>query len=182
MSKKKVAGIERPYTPVDLGKVIYRLIEEGDWGNKACLDYFIPEKYNETEIVSEEFDSFSITTFGPCEGIYTDFFIKYRGKEKICLLTAKTLGESEEYFVKMHEMAAHIDYKFDQFVRKNLGNFLWSGYSISYLGKDGKEHDYVIIGSVERVAYYANELRKNYGVTRVFYMDNYTRNKSEYKF
>ena len=181
-NKKKIAGIDRPYTSIDLGKIIDRYIEEGNWENKACLDYYSTWDINETEIVSEAFDSFSITTFGSNEGIYTDFYIEYQGKEKICLLTAKTLGTTKEYYVNMHEMAADVGYKFNEFVCKNLDNFLWSGYSVSFVDKDGTEHNWVICGNMERVAYNANELRKEHGATKVFYVDNYTRKKHEYKF
>lgn len=182
-NKKKIAGIDRPYTSIDLGKIIAKYIEEGNWENKACLDYYSTWDINETEIVSEAFDSFSITTFGSSEGIYTDFYIEYQGKEKIRLLTAKTLGTTKEYYVNMHEMAADVDYKFDEFIRKNLDKFLWSGYRLYYVGKDGEEHDSnLICGSMERVAYNANEFLKEYGATKVFYVDNYTRKKHEYKF
>ncbi len=182
MSKTKIAGIDRPYTPIDLGRIIYDYIVDGDWADKACLDYFIPEQLDEREIVSEGFDSFSITTFGCNEGIYTDFCIEYRGKERISLLIAKTLWGNEEHYVKMHEMAAHVCYKFDEFVRKNLDRFMWSGFSVSFVDSNGEEHDYVICGSMERVAYNANELRKDCGAVKVFYVDNYTRKKHEYKF
>ena len=79
-------------------------------------------------------------------------------------------------------MAANVGYRFDEFVRKNLDNFLWSGYSVSFVDKDGAEHNSVICGNMERVAYNANELRKEYGAVKVFYVDNYTRKKKEYKF
>lgn len=180
MSKQKIAGVDRPYTPTDLGGIIDGFIEEGDWDNKACLDYHIPEHHDERELTSEDFEIFSITTFGTTEGIYTDFYIKYYGKEKISLLTAKTLHESEEAYIKMHEMAAHICYKFNKFVDANIANFFWSGFSLSFIDEDGKECDHLICGSMESVAFHGNELLKK-GALRVFYVDNYSRKKYEYK-
>jgi len=181
-NKKKTAGIDRPYTPVDLGEIIYGYIKDGDWANKARLDYFIPEAYNNMEITSEEFDTFTITDFGSNEGIYTDFFIEFRGKERISLLTAKTLGTSEENYVKMHEMAAHVCYKFNDFISRNLDNFIWSGYDVSYVDRAGIEHAYCWSGSMERVAENANHLRNDRDAVKVFYMDKSTRKKKEYKF
>ena len=39
MSKNKIAGTEIPYTTSDLGEIISGFIRDGDWENKACLDY-----------------------------------------------------------------------------------------------------------------------------------------------
>lgn len=181
MSKKKIAGIDRPYTPIDLGKVIFEFMQSGGWANKADLDYFSTDSFDDTEIKSEDFSMFSITKFGSNEGIYTTFYIEFEGKKRIRLLTAKTLGESEKAFVKMHEMAAHVSYKFYKFVGDNLDKFIWSGYDVSYI-KDGEEYGYVWTGSMERVAMHANELKNERGAEKVFYVDKSTRKKYEYKF
>ena len=94
MSKKKVAGVERPYSPRKLGELLCDYIVQGGFEESTNLDYFSPSHDDETEIKKESFDIFSITKFGSNEGIYTSFYIEYYGEKRISLMTAKTLGSS----------------------------------------------------------------------------------------
>lgn len=181
--KTKIAGTDRPYTLTDLGNILRGFIADGDWENKAGLDYYSPWR-DETPILTENFRSYSITEFGSNEGIYTVFYIEdYYGKWKYRLLTAKTLSQTEDAFVKMNEMAGYVCYKFNRFVDNNLDNFVWSGFDVSYTLPNGKEVLYCWCSSLDRVANAANELRKSYGDTiKVYYIEKATRKKREYKF
>lgn len=60
MSKKKVAGIERPYSPRKLGELLCDYIVQGGFEESAELDYFSPSDDDETEIKKETFDVFSL--------------------------------------------------------------------------------------------------------------------------
>lgn len=183
MNKKEIAGVDRPYTTEDLGNILYGFINDGDWEDKACLDYYIPDHYNKRTILNENFRIYSITEFGLCEGIYTDFYIEDRERNiKFHLLTAKTLRESEEAFIKMHSMAAYVCYKFRLYVEDNLDNFVWSGFDVSYVNSDGNEICYCWCGSLERVANIANELRKKHGNIKIYYVEKSTRMKFEHRF
>ena len=180
MSKKKVAGIERPYSPRKLGELLCDYIVQGGFEESAKLDYFSPSDDDETEIKKETFDVFSITEFGSNEGIYTSFYIDYPGEKRIRLMCAKTLGESKEDYVNMHMMAANVCYSFYKFVDRNIDCFIWYGYDISYTIGD-KEHSYCWSYSIERVEANAREILKKYPKAKVFYVDCYTRKKCECK-
>lgn len=180
MIKKKIAGVERPYTTEDLGRILYDFIKDEDWENKACLDYYIPEHNDVKEILKSNFHIYSITDFGFCEGIYTDFYLEdYDKKERLHLLTAKTLHESEEAFVKMHEMAAYICFKLRLFVEDNQDNFVWVGFDVSYVKSD-EEIPYCWCDSMERVVDVANELHNRHGIEKIYYEEKSTRQKFEY--
>lgn len=187
MSKKqKIAGVDRPYTLIDLAKILHGFIEDGDWEDKACLeDYspYEPERDDEMQILRETFSFYSITHFGG-ERIYTTFYIEdSERKWKYRLLTATTLGQSEDAFMKMNEMAGAICYKFHRFVDNNFDNFIWKGFDISYTAQNGKEVPCYWCCSLERVAILANGLRKEHGdMIKVHYVDKSTRKKREYKF
>ena len=180
MSKKKVAGVERPYSPRKLGELLCDYIVQGGFEESAKLDYFSPSDDDETEIKKETFDVFSITEFGSNEGIYTSFYIDYPGEKRIRLMTAKTLGSSKEDYVNMHMMAANVCYSFYKFVVRNIDYFIWYGYDISYTIGD-KEHSYCWSYSIERVESNAREILKKYPKAKVFYVDCYTRKKCECK-
>lgn len=179
MSKKKVAGIDRPYTVNEIGKILCEYVKDGDFENKACLDYYIADYDDETEITKEFFDIISVTRMGGSEGIYTSFYLDYRD-ERIKVMTAKTLGETEDDFVNMHEMGARVCYRFDKFVGDNITRFVWYGQGVSFVGEDGKENTYVYTNGMDRVARFANEILENHPGAKVYYTDMYTRKKYEY--
>ena len=181
MSKKKVAGLERPYSPRKLGELLCDYIVQGGFEESANLDYFSPSDDDVTEIKREDFNMFSITDFGSNEGIYTSFYIEYPGEKRIRLMCAKTLGESKEYYVNMHLMAANICYSFKKFVDRNLDRFMWYGYDISYV-VGGKEVNYCWSPNMDRVDFNAEIIRKKFPKARVYYVDCYTRKKHKYGF
>lgn len=179
--KKKIAGIERPYSPRSLGELLCDYLLQGGFDQSACLDYFSPSDDDVTEIKREDFNMFSITSFGSNEGIYTSFYIEYYGEKRIRLMVAKTLGTSKEYYVNMHLMAANICYSFNKFVDRNLDRFMWYGYDISYV-VGGKEVNYCWIPNMDRVDFNAEIIRKKFPKARVYYVDCYTREKHKYGF
>lgn len=181
MSKKKVAGLESPYSPRKLGELLCDYIVQGGFENSAKLDYFSPSYDDETEIKKETFEIYSITDFGSNEGIYTSFYIEYPGEKRIRLMCAKTLGESKEDYVNMHIMGANICYSFTKFVNRNLDSFIWYGYYV-YYEVDGKEKRYCWCHSIESVYNNADDILQKHPDAKVFYMDCQTRKKEMYNF
>lgn len=182
-NKKKVAGVDRPYTAKEIGEMLCDWIKEGDFERKAGLDYFSTSLVPETEIKREDFKFYALTDFGNCEGIYTDFYIDYvESGERINVMTAKTLYTSEQDFVNMSEMGARLCCRFHKFVNSDIERFMWYGYNISYTDEEGKEREYCWSFSMERVAKNALYLHKKHGNIKVFYTDMATRVKKEYKF
>ena len=181
MKKTKIAGIDRPYSPRKLGELLCDYLVQGGFDKKLGLDYFSPSYDDEREIKSECFDMYSITDFGSNEGIYTDFFIEYQGQKRIRIMTAKTLSTDKDAYVGMSVMGASVCFSFHKFAERNLDQFIWTGYNVSFkLGET--ERNYIWCYSMERVAINANEIRKEYPKAKVYYVDCYTRKKYEYKF
>ena len=181
MSNKKVAGLERPYSPRKLGELLCDYIVQGGFDNSAKLDYFSPSYDDETEIKKETFEIYSITDFGSNEGIYTSFYIEYPGEKRIRLMCAKTLGESKEDYVNMHVMAANICYSFIKFVNRNLDSFIWYGYYLYYAIDKGVKK-YCWCHSIESVYNNADDILQKHPNARVYYIDCQTRKKFWYNF
>ena len=179
--KKKIAGIERPYSPRKLGELLCDYIVQGRFDESAKLDYFSPNDDDDTEIKEETFSIFSITDFGSNEGIYTRFYIEYFAGKRIRLMTAKTLGETKGDYVNMHVMAANICYSFNEFVSRNIERFRWYGYSVSY-SVGGVEKEYCWCGGDAGLAEQANYLHEKFPNAKVYFVDMSTRKKKEYKF
>lgn len=180
-NKKKIAGVDRPYTSKEIGEMLCEWIREGGFETKACLDYFSTYLVPDVEITREDFKFYAITDFGHCEGIYTDFYLEYQDGKRIDVLCTKTLGTSEQDFVNMSEMGARLCYRFYKFVNSDINRFTWYGYCISYTD-GGSECAYCWSPNMERVAYNASEIRKKYPGAKVYYTDMATRKKKEYEF
>ena len=87
--------------------VVNALRKEHNYEREYGLDYF-SDGLDEVEPKPYD-DFFSVTTFGSNEGIYTGIYVireADRKEEKIAL--AKTLAESEEAYIKMHELGAKV--------------------------------------------------------------------------
>lgn len=178
MSKNKIAGTERPYTTSDLGEIISGFIRDGDWENKACLDYCIADCYYKvTEILNSNIRVYSITEFG-AEGIYTNFYVEDRkNRETYHIATAKTLLESNEALAKMYEMSAYACFRFYLFKEDHWDNFDWSGFDVYTASSSGKEYFNCECVSMEEVTNVVNKLREKYEHEIIFYVDKYTRKK-----
>lgn len=107
MNTKK-AGVERPYTYSEFLRIVEELAKEQNIEFLDHLDYFIVSILDKDKtIVNRDDDVISITTYGVSEGIYSDFYFRYNGKDTH-FATAKTLFEGKEAFVQMNVMAAKI--------------------------------------------------------------------------
>lgn len=179
--KKNVAGVDRPYTAKEIGEMLCEWVKEGDFERKACLEYFNTELSDDVEIKREDFRFFSITDFGANEGVYTSFFIEYIGKDRIWCMTSKTLDSSEQGFLNMSKMAAHLCYRFHKFAEKNINNFVWYGYDLSCVA-DGKETTFLWCPNMDRVRINAKVFHDRTPGSKLFYTDMETREKKEYKF
>ena len=183
-SKKKIAGLDKPYSLYDLGVILERYIEEGDFERKVGLEYFIPSNDSGTKLTKCEFDFYFRVKPGGSEGIYASFYVEGYNSEPMRVLCAKTLYEDEEHFVKMSEMAARVTFRFHKFVDKNLECFIWEGFKLEYY-KDGVYWGGLYCSSIERAEKEASEYLKEYDSHKemytVYIVDMATRFKREYK-
>lgn len=133
---KNMPGTERPFSFHEfLDEVKNIANEQGvkcldrlDYFDVLCLDGKKTLDFSDFSIVSK-------TTFGGCEGIYSDFYIVRDGKEER-FATAKTLEESDDAFVDMSVMAARVCLVANNYVRRNEELFNWSGFDVT-ISKDG---------------------------------------------
>lgn len=133
MDKNKKAGTERPYTFGELLQIICDTAKEEKLDYLDKLDYILA--HNTDKPVEGLYLSLnSKTDYGGNEGIYSDFYID--GKRE-SVFTAKTLGESDDDYVRMHTLAAHLCLIANKFFRTHKDEFNWNGYDVCY-EKDGK--------------------------------------------
>ena len=86
-------------------EILETLKETKDYVNKYSLDYLLANTGKELE--PNQCDEFySITNYGSCEGIYTDFYVVREDGQRTHIATAKTLDESDTAYIKMHELGA----------------------------------------------------------------------------
>lgn len=155
MDNKK-AGIERPYTFSEFLNIIEAAAKDKKLDYIDNLDYFNCSDRQE-HIETDDFDVRSDTHFGGSEGIYTSFTIN-TGTDIKCLAVMKTLGESDEDYIKMHVLAANICLLIKDYVRKHEDEFNWTGYNVSYV-KDVRTIPNMWCGSLKNATRYAAELR-----------------------
>lgn len=121
---KKIAGQDRPYTFREFFNKMYKLAKErGIISDSSPLDYFDGSSlYEKSVLKSPYFLVVSQTTYGSCEGIYTDFNIEDDIVEKR-FAVAKTLDESDESFVDMSILGAKFSLMCNEYVRKHQQEF-----------------------------------------------------------
>lgn len=85
--------------------MVIRLRKEFPFEEEYGLDYFISDDKE-----PKPYDLFySTTKFGNCEGIYTDFYVvREADQTPVHIATAKTLFDSDEAYIKMHELGAKV--------------------------------------------------------------------------
>ena len=134
MAKKKQAGTERPYTWGEFEVKIEQYCIDNKVEMFDTLDYILVDsKIREVPIKSECFDFYSVTKFGGSEGIYTDFYIRsnYVDEPKN-VITAKTLSESDDAFIRMNIMGAKICLFVGSYINNHMEEFTWTGYNVGY--------------------------------------------------
>lgn len=99
--------------------IIRELRTTHDYETKYELDYFSGSPG--ADLFPLPYDDFyAVTTFGSCEGIYTDFFVVWNdNSEKAKIACAKTLYEDDEAFIKMHELGALVSLELRKISIKN---------------------------------------------------------------
>lgn len=96
MAKKRITFLD----------IFHNLNKAHGYDNEYCLDYFHGDRDKEPKPYD---DYYTITRFGACEGIYTDFYVQREADEsKEHIATAKTLNEDDLSFIRMHELAAKV--------------------------------------------------------------------------
>lgn len=166
----KQAGIERPYTFSEFLGIVEKLAAEQKVEFLDKLDYFIASE-KEEKITSDDIQVSSVTDFGGCEGIYSDFTINMSG-ENHRLFTAKTLYEDDESFIKMHIFAVKICLIAKNYIWHHREEFNWTGFDVGCI-KDGKTIPAYFCYSKENAIQRAYELKEK-GLTPVI-RDNETR-------
>ena len=159
-TKKKQAGIERPYTWGEFFNIIRGIVREQVpyWHE---LDYFnLKSEFadKQVDLCVHDWRVVSQTDFGPSEGVYSDFYV-YVGDEPCrWLAVAKTLHENDDAYVSMHEFAARVCLAIRHYVKEHEDEFNWTGYDVGYL-MDNKRITYMLAHKYENALKYANELK-----------------------
>lgn len=178
MAKKKIPGIQRPYTFSEFFSIIEQYANERGLVNVE-LDYFnVCSLERDTEITDYDCEFYSETRYGGSEGIYTVFYMR-KGEKVMRFATAKNLCTDDENFVNMHVFGAKITLLINETVWKNREMFEWSGYNVGH-EKDGKRQTVWICARRENAEMRARELLKD-GAVKVFIRDNATRKITEYE-
>lgn len=148
----------KPYTHNEFLSLITAIVKERNLDYFDQLDYIIASD-RENTLTSEEISLRSDTHWGSCEGVYTSFFIRTR-KGDTNIFTAKTLGESNDDYIKMHILAANICLIADEYVRDHGEEFNWEGYDVSSV-KDGQVRREMWCHEKDNALGYAEALKNN---------------------
>lgn len=95
---------EKKITFID---IVNKLCKEHNYENEYGLDYFLPDRCNPQEPNPYD-DFYSVTKFGGSEGIYTSFYVVREDGHSEYIAAAKTLCETDEAYIKMHELGARV--------------------------------------------------------------------------
>lgn len=120
-------------TNADLMNNVFALVKNAHCYDKAeeIMDYFLPEKYEITELSDYNFDFETNLCFGGNEGIYLDCRIAghfnenapCNQKQAIPCGTFKTLGTSLEAMRIMGELAGSLVYFARKYVNENIDKY-----------------------------------------------------------
>lgn len=149
-------GSDRPYTYNEFLSIVKKIAEEKKLDYLDRIDYLLASE-KEEQMTSDDIDFRSDTHYGSNEGIYTDFHIAC-GKNRRHVFTAKTLGDSDEDYIKMHILAANICLIASDYIKKHNDEFNWTGFDVSYI-KDGKTVPCWWCGKKENAIAKAEELK-----------------------
>lgn len=161
MAKNKQAGTERPYTWYEFLKIVRNIVEEYNVVMHDELDYFdtdYEQRDKPIDLGVWDWHIISETDFGGSEGVYTDFYVSVEGGERRHVFTAKTLKESPNDYVQMHEFAARVCLIIRDYVQKHQEEFNWSGYDVGYW-KNGERITYMLAHKHDNAVKYAQELK-----------------------
>ena len=176
----KMPGTERPFSFLDFLNVLKKFAKEQNVEALDSLDYFdVLLIEGEKKLDTPDFYIVSKTAFGGCEGIYSDFYIVWNGKEER-FATAKTLEESDDAFLAMSLMAAKVCLIANNYVKHHEDQFNWKGFDVR-TERDGKLSP---CGwwcpSLENAKARAAMQKKDCPDAKVFIRDNATRESSEF--
>ncbi len=179
MAKKKKAGVERPYTWYEFLSIIRNIVEEQKVIYHDQLDYFscsLGEGNKPIDLSVWDWHIVSETDFGGCEGIYTDFYTRTEDGKRRPVFVAKTLYDSDDAYIAMHEFAALVCLIIRRYIMEHEEEFNWSGYDVGYW-KGDKRTTYMTAHKYENAVRYANELKEK--GERAWIRNNATREYEE---
>ena len=177
MAKKKQAGLERPYTMQEFADKIEAIAKEQKVPYLEHLDYICCGIVKEREITNPYADLTMKVSFGGNEGIYADIYLRTEGKTED-FFTCKTLGESDEDFVAISAMAAHLCCIGKHYIADHMDEFTWQGHEVNFYDGDRLCGGYALIPKedIDEVA-----MRGINEGLRVEIRDNVARETWEYK-
>ena len=174
----------KPYTSSELfGIIVGQLKEKSMLPNN--LDYIQGAKES-VPVSSTEIGITNTLDFGANEGIYLDLTLKIYNPgsmiyETVPLGTFKTLDEDRDSMIEMGRILANFVVELRDFINDNLEDFTWSGYTLEPILKDGSKATYTLyVGTYERAIRQAETFLAKPEISRIFIMDNATRDVREY--
>lgn len=177
MANKKKPGVERPYTIREFVHKLEKLAQDQHVVYMDQTDYLTSALDHDREITNPYADLTMRVAYGSSEGIYADVMLRTEGIEQE-LLTAKTLGETQEDFVAISTMAAHLCYIGKKYIREHKDEFCWKGHEVDFYDDERSCGGYSLIpkDDIDEVA-----MRGVESGHRVVIRDNVTRREWEYK-
>ena len=171
----------RPMTTEELfEKINSILIEKSKIPD--ILDYSLATS-NPVPIRTYEFDVGSSLNYGGNEGIYLDFWIKYRvenEERRAAIGTYKTLYEDDNAMHIMASLLANFIIEEHSYVNKNLDDFTWEGADVYALKDNGDRVNWgYTCGTMEAALKRKDELLKHH--QQVVVRDNATRKEKIYE-
>jgi len=178
MANKKQAGTERPYTIREFVRKIEQIAKEQGVEYLDQIDYLCADPSDGEGVITNPYADLTMhVAYGGCEGIYADIMLRTEGKERD-LMTAKTLGETQDDFVAISAMAARLCCIGKQYIHDHDDEFRWEGHEVTFL-KDGRPYGgYALIPEedIDEVA-----MRGVKEGCRVVIRDNVTRREWDYQ-
>lgn len=171
----------RPMTTEELFEKINSILKEKgkipdilDYGNATS---------NPVPIRTYEFDLGSSLNYGGNEGIYLDFWIKYRvenEERRAAIGTYKTLYEDANAMHIMASLLANFIIEEHSYVNKNLDDFTWEGADVYALKDNGERMNWgYTCGTMDSALKRKDELLKQH--KKVVVRDNATRKEKIYE-
>lgn len=171
----------RPMTTEELFEKINSILKEKgkipdilDYGNATS---------NPVPIRTYEFDLGSSLNYGGNEGIYLDFWIKYRvenEERRAAIGTYKTLYEDANAMHIMASLLANFIIEEHSYVNKNLDDFTWEGADVYALKDNGERMNWrYTCGTMDAALKRKDELLKHH--KKVVVRDNATRKEKIYE-
>ena len=171
----------RPMTTEELFEKINSILKEKG-KIPDILDYGHATS-NPVPIRTYEFDLGSFLNYGGNEGIYLDFWIKYRvenEERRAAIGTYKTLYEDANAMHIMASLLANFIIEEHSYMNNNLDDFTWEGADVHALKENGERANWgYTCGTMDAALKRKDELLKQH--KKVVVRDNTTRKEKIYE-